>query len=684
MNRSVMQRQMFQQGGPVMDMPPQEAGIEQLLAQQGPAMDMPPQGAGIEQLAAQQGLDVNALEGELISAEEKINQVDTAVQNDDLGGMMDALRSNPASVEERRGELAGVVGERDAMETPDSVLALLQPVMEMASVDGGIGALAQGVMDTPIEGDMAGGIMSTIDMSGAGGAPEPIGFQQGGVVPMGAPEQSVNIGAPQNSVNIGAPMAQEPMVPRREPMVPRREPIAQEPVAQEPVAQEPVVPRRKLVAQTPGSSGGTGGNRSRVRKLYDQELALYREILGTGNTQEAQDQKKRVYQAKMLADFADQGRHWKMGTHSSKDSKIGQYAAEFAKDKEALTNKDDAIKLAALKSAQSQHAAAVKAAAVKAAAVSPDTDFKIITGPNGENLAVDMNNPAGGTIEITGAVSPEPDIEIITGPNGEKIAVDMNMIKVNENGMMELTGGNPKSDIEHFIVGDKIVEGTIGDDGGIIKTEDVYGKEPEFIIPGGKTDPLGNEDVSPDSSEDVSPDSSEDYKKLLRLKGTPTILFNNLGGLIESLSKGTIDLDNPEIRDARNYLNNLTYVITSELRNTGKLSNQERQKLEALSAGGDDLFTTPDQIISKLSALAEMTRRRIDFSNKTSQYWKDQEDIERSKNEIENTLPMRFIFEELEPIMLLYKTNKNQLSSDEQNAKNRAILDALTRKIFQQ
>jgi hypothetical protein len=63
-------------------------------------------------------------------------------------------------MEARYDELAGVVGEEDAAQTPESVLALVQPVMVMASVDQGIGGLAQEEMTQPIEGEMAGGIMT--------------------------------------------------------------------------------------------------------------------------------------------------------------------------------------------------------------------------------------------------------------------------------------------------------------------------------------------------------------------------------------------------------------------------------------------------------------------------------------------------------------------------------------------
>ena len=85
--------------------------------------------------------------------------------------MMNLTRGDVATVEERRAELASIVGEEDAQQTPDSVLAMLQPIMLLnaaeetgaqggETVDQGIGGLAEQEMQQPVQGDMAGGIMS--------------------------------------------------------------------------------------------------------------------------------------------------------------------------------------------------------------------------------------------------------------------------------------------------------------------------------------------------------------------------------------------------------------------------------------------------------------------------------------------------------------------------------------------
>jgi hypothetical protein len=152
-------------------------------------MAMPPQGmmpaappAAMPEMAqAQQaGMDPAILEQMLSQASQGIMALDEA---EDYEQVMNSMRETDATIEERRMELADIVGEQDAQQTPESVLTLVQPVMMMAKVDEGIGGLAQGAMTEPVTGDMAGGIMSTVNM-GAEEGPAPVNFNQGGVVGM--------------------------------------------------------------------------------------------------------------------------------------------------------------------------------------------------------------------------------------------------------------------------------------------------------------------------------------------------------------------------------------------------------------------------------------------------------------------------------------------------------------------
>ncbi len=235
MNRGLMQRQMFARGGPVRmqqgglaDLPQANAfpamgmaaggaafpdltgdgqvtqadilkgrgvqmqmGGEPMMAQQAAMMQAPmpqapmpqapmPQDPSMDEAmeqAAQVGLDPSAVEGMLSQVSEGIGNLDEA---EDFETVMNSMRGDEAPISERYAELAEVVGEEDAEATPESVLALVQPVMQMAQVDQGIGGLAQEEMSAPVEGNMAGGIMSTVNMGAE--VPDPVNFNRGGPV----------------------------------------------------------------------------------------------------------------------------------------------------------------------------------------------------------------------------------------------------------------------------------------------------------------------------------------------------------------------------------------------------------------------------------------------------------------------------------------------------------------------
>ena len=62
--------------------------------------------------------------------------------------IMDAIRGDEASVEERRTELGQLVGKADADKTPESVLTMVQPLMTVIESTGGIASLD--TEDTPV------------------------------------------------------------------------------------------------------------------------------------------------------------------------------------------------------------------------------------------------------------------------------------------------------------------------------------------------------------------------------------------------------------------------------------------------------------------------------------------------------------------------------------------------------
>ena len=215
MNREVMGRQMFAKGGAAFPdlsgdgnvtqkdilmgrgvIPMQDGGMAPMPmpAAPGPQMTPPgmppidPNSVDINQAAQgamQQGIDPAELEGMLTQYAGQMEDLDNA---EDYETVINGIRGDSLPIEQRYQELATVVGPEDSQATPESVLTLLQPVMQIAMVDQGIGGLAAEEMSGPVEGAMAEGIMSTVNMGApeapvqVPGGPAPVNFNQGGPV----------------------------------------------------------------------------------------------------------------------------------------------------------------------------------------------------------------------------------------------------------------------------------------------------------------------------------------------------------------------------------------------------------------------------------------------------------------------------------------------------------------------
>ena len=178
MNDEIMGRQMFAQGS----LAPAMQGGD--MAMQGGDMAMQEGDMAnvdmdqVAQGAMQQGVDPMLLESMLGDYAQRMEGMDNA---EDYTTVIDNIRGDRLPLEARYAELAELVGPEDAQATPESVLALIQPIFQIAAVDEGIGGLAQAEMETPIEGPMAEGIMSTVDLGSREEAP-PVNFSQGGAV----------------------------------------------------------------------------------------------------------------------------------------------------------------------------------------------------------------------------------------------------------------------------------------------------------------------------------------------------------------------------------------------------------------------------------------------------------------------------------------------------------------------
>jgi len=213
LDKGVQNLQSFQEGGMAMPMPPQ------------PAPEQPP----MPMEAAQDQLDPNIVQQALTQAAGGIGDLDQAQNFEDI---MNTMRGDQATVEERRQELAGVVGPGDANQTPESVLTLVQPVMMLANVDQGIGELAQQEMTQPMEGPMAEGIMSTVPeppMTEAGGD-APVNFNKGGEV------RPVQYFAPENTNRVAgdnpfASLQGQPISPFIQQAMAVRQPLLSDPAS---------------------------------------------------------------------------------------------------------------------------------------------------------------------------------------------------------------------------------------------------------------------------------------------------------------------------------------------------------------------------------------------------------------------------------------------------------------------
>jgi len=358
MNRGVMQRQMFAKGGAAFPdlsgdgqvtqkdilmgrgvIPMQEGGMAPMMPPQGGAPMMPPGGAmmgaasGVpdEQAEAMgaQTMDTGAMQGMLAQVADNLENLDEV---EDYEQVMNVMRGDNATLEDRYTELADVVGPEDARQTPESVLALVQPVMMMAAVDQGIGGLAAEEMTAPVEGAMAEGIMSTVappppaemapSMPPAGmGGPPPVNFNQGGLVRRGD---------------------NQPVIKMQE----GGDPIA--------------------------AAG-------RLGELYQQKVPLYKSILGDQST--AIEEQKKLTQAQMLFDIANtalafagpmKGEQRGMSpaerlAMAAQQTQllptISARSAEQLKAKQAADAKTQQMKLSALSAAETGLAAEAKAAA---------------------------------------------------------------------------------------------------------------------------------------------------------------------------------------------------------------------------------------------------------------------------------------------------------------------------------
>jgi hypothetical protein len=355
---NVYKRPLFRQaGGPAQPMPQ-----DMMMPPQG--APMPSQGAPMPP-EAQQLQDVEqqaAMQGEQIGqqyATDMISNLDMAETPEDV---INAIRGNQKPLDARYMELAQFVGEEDAAQTPESVLAFVQPVImmtEQGAMDSGIGELMQGLMgDTEMSGDMAGGVGSLMMAAGAQEAPAPQNFNQGGAV------QSFALGGiampsafvPMLNEDQGAPSSQaellmglrnkggDPASSKAELLMGLRN-----------KGGDPALLQAELLKDLMSTGDGSAGS---LKSYYNEMLPIYQEVLGQT------DEDRNMAKGQAYFDVAQAG----LALASGVDPRTGEnmagkpFAAQLAQASSALPaqfseraknmrQQDRALKAAALENA---------------------------------------------------------------------------------------------------------------------------------------------------------------------------------------------------------------------------------------------------------------------------------------------------------------------------------------------
>jgi len=269
-----------------------------------------------EASAAQQG---EALGQEYL--DEMMTGIDTADSTEEL---IDAIRGDDRSLQDRYDELANFVGERDASATPESVLTLVQPTIMMTE---------QGAMDSGI-GELMQGITGEVEMETEMGAPTPMGQGVGELMMTESVEEVIpemNAGGPVQRLANGGP------------------------------------PDLSNIARMIEGLG-TPATEDQFSMMVEDRLPIYQRLLGdTGQTQ-------RDLQSKLYFDIAQAGLNLASGT----DPRTGQsmagkplasqlaaaaqpVAASAAQQAGQLRNVERAAALGALQSAESAEAARLNA-----------------------------------------------------------------------------------------------------------------------------------------------------------------------------------------------------------------------------------------------------------------------------------------------------------------------------------
>jgi len=378
MNRSLMGRQMFAKGGEAKSFPDYSGdgqitqkdilmGRGVLPMQEGGTVPMDPMMADpmmADPMMADPMMDPSsgftpennpeAVQNAMMAAAENFGNLDDA---DDYESMINMIRGDQAPMAERVNELAELVGLEDAQQTPQSVVALIQPVMLMTNLDEGIGSIAQGAMDQEMTGDMAGGIMSTVNMDSG-------------------PEMSLD---PNMDPQMGMGVGNEPPVNFR-----FGGPVARMQDGGESRLSQLFAEQQGVLNQNFAPRSGVDADLERQKELTEAQMLF--DVAGTALAF-ATPGSRQMSPAQRLAEAATETKLFdKLGARAQ-----GQFEAEKA-SKEALRSEKRDLDLLAFKGAQDQLDRELQMTPAKL------FDFKVVDGQ-----IVKTNNKTGGvSLAFTG------------------------------------------------------------------------------------------------------------------------------------------------------------------------------------------------------------------------------------------------------------------------------------------
>ena len=384
-NRSFVSPVNRANGGEMMAPPmPPPMAAEQMMA-----ASPPPPPPEVEMLAqAEAGATAQGQELGAAYAQQMMAGIDGAQSTEDL---INALRGNDKSLEARRDELAGYVGQDDANQTPESVLAMVQPVIMMTEegmMDSGIGALVQ-----QIAGD--------VEMTTADGTPTDMGMGVGSLMAAGAQEAP----APQNFRQGG----------------------------------------EVVLLQTGSSATSTAGGfspltfdfGSEVKTQYETLMPLFQSIVSSEDRAAQAQEREEMDRAQAMLALARGGLRLAAGDPESGGSLASQIGSAFeptaaeiadlgaqAQDrKDAIQAQDQQLRLGALQAGVGQAGAEQKYAqeldlATQEAALRMGTakpDLRVVTeNATGKTVYIDVAKPTGKAqldeINVANAASPEGNV----------------------------------------------------------------------------------------------------------------------------------------------------------------------------------------------------------------------------------------------------------------------------------